>query len=71
MRQKRGSIHGWIDIGLVAVGFEHMGDMPLAFDTYRSVTMVVKDALTAKERVLVEWAEEGLYRGAMVAWKYE
>ena len=53
------------------MGFEHRGDLSLAFETYRSVTSVVKDALTAKEGVLVEWAEEGLYRGAMVAWKYE
>lgn len=55
----------------LAMGFEHMGDLSLAFDTYRSITAIVKDALTAKERVLVDWAEEGLYRGAMVAWKYE
>lgn len=53
------------------MGFEHLGDLSLAFDTYRSITAIVKDALTAKERVLVDWAEEGLYHGAMVAWKYE
>ncbi|KAI9490748.1 hypothetical protein BDB00DRAFT_533936 [Zychaea mexicana] len=50
-----------------AISFELTGDVSSALESYKGVAIAVNDVAGSKDRVFTEWAEEGLYRAALVA----
>ncbi|KAI7855650.1 hypothetical protein BDC45DRAFT_505552 [Circinella umbellata] len=50
-----------------AISLELGGDIPLALESYKEIVSAVKDVTGSKDRVFTAWAEEGLYRGSILA----
>ena len=55
----------------LAISLELGGDIPLALESYKEIVSAVKDVTGSKDRVFTAWAEEGLYRGSILALQNE
>lgn len=51
----------------VAVCLEMTGDIASSIDSYAGIASLLVDIQSAKERVLIDWAEHGLYRGSLIS----
>ena len=55
----------------IAISLELSGDIPLALESYRGIVSAINDTTGPKDRVFTAWAEEGLYRGSVLALQNE
>lgn len=55
----------------VAISYELTGNEEVAVQTYQGVEALISESASAKNKSLVEWSEESLYRATLLGLKKE